>query len=113
MKMMTMFILALTMSFHVQASIVHLNSGESITLTPNSQTTVTCSKNTPCTLHITNLQTKLDYCRQPVNPDIEGCLDRLWPEFKKFYGSCTQDAFQTCLNFCKKDQNLDCLDICI
>ena len=112
MKSHLILTLSLFLSFNLNASVVHLNSGESITLIPNSQTTVTCSKNSPCTLHINNLQSKFDYCRQPVNPDIEGCLDLIWTDFKKFQGSCVQEAFQTCLNFCKKDQTLDCLTIC-
>lgn len=97
------------------AATVNLNIGDSITLSPNTSTTVTCGLNggSTCATPIKNLKAKFSYCKSPINSSVSDCIEEIWPTFKSDYRSCVDEAFEVCLNFCKSDSfGLPCLDLC-
>lgn len=107
--------IALTlMVTHSFAGVVNLGVGETITIQANTQTVVTCGiDGSKCSTPIKNLKSQLDYCKSSQQNSVEDCVNEYWPRFKRGYASCVDEAFQTCLNFCKSDPfGLDCLDLC-
>ena len=107
-------ILLATFSFSCYAANINLNVGDSITLLANTQTTVTCASGdgTNCKIPIGNLNTKFNLCTQQLN-SVEDCIAKLWPNFKKGYSGCIDEAFSSCTKFCKESAiNLDCLELC-
>lgn len=97
-----------------QASVVNLNVGDSITLQPNSLTTVTCAGNSEanCKLPIANLNAKFNVCTTQFN-SVEDCITKYWPEFNRTNRNCVEEAYSSCLNFCAKSPfSLDCLYLC-
>ncbi len=113
MKKLAVLLLTL-MSTASFAGVVNLGVGETITIQANTQTVVTCGVDgSKCTTPIKNLKSQLDYCKSTQTNSVEDCLVEYWPKFKRGYASCVDEAFQTCLNFCKSDPfGLDCLDLC-
>lgn len=98
----------------LHASIINLNVGDTITLQANTTSTVTCGGDgTLCKLPVKNLKSKFDYCKSNINNTVEECLEEIWPVFKRSNPQCTNEAFDTCLTFCKSSfVTLDCLNIC-
>ncbi len=99
---------------NLQAATINLNVGESITIQPNSTTTVNCGgENATCTLPVKNLRAKFEYCEADNNNTVAECLDQIWPRFKASFSHCTSQGFDACLTFCKSSfETLDCLSIC-
>ncbi|MDO9181770.1 MAG: hypothetical protein Q7U04_05150 [Bacteriovorax sp.] len=115
MKLLVLVCFFTSTSFlHVHAATVNLNVGDTITLQPNTTTTVSCGgENLDCKLPVKNLKTKLDYCKTNNDTTVEECLNQIWPNFRKNNSQCVNQAFETCLTFCKSSfQTLDCLNIC-
>ena len=112
--MKKILLLGIFFSTFVHASTINLNVGDSITLQANTTTTVTCGGgDSSCKLPVKNLKTKLDYCKSNLGSSVEGCLNDIWPPFKNSNAQCVNEAFDTCLTFCKSSfQTLDCLNIC-
>lgn len=108
---LTVTLLSSTVSF---ATVVNLNIGDSVTISANTPTTVTCGgAGTNCSTAIKNLSSKFEYCQNVGTSSIEECLVDIWPKFKKSNQSCIEEAYATCLSYCKEDQfGLDCLKLC-
>lgn len=101
-------------SLNAFAGVVNLSVGDSITILANTQTVVTCGVDgNKCVTPIKNFKSQIDFCKGSQNNSVEECLQEYWPKFKRNYTTCVDEAFQTCLNFCKSDPfGLDCLDLC-
>jgi hypothetical protein len=110
-SILTLALLSSTTAF---ASVVNLNMGDSITISANTPTTVTCGgAGTNCATPIKNLASKFEYCKSVGTNSIEECLIDIWPKFKKTNSSCIEEAYHQCLEFCKEDPfGLDCLKLC-
>jgi hypothetical protein len=114
------FLLALTFftSTLLNASTVHLNVGDSITLNADTVTTVTCNSNgndnSVCGLPVRNLKVKFDYCKSNLRNSTLDCLNQVWYTFKRTESQqCVGEGFETCMNFCRSSiTTLDCLNIC-
>jgi len=113
---MKTLITAFLFSFAVagQSATVNLNVGDVITLQPGSLTTVTCGGfESKCQVAIKNLQTRLAYCKKPVNTPVSYCIQEIWPTFKQQNPQCVDEAFQSCMSFCKQDTfEINCLELC-
>ena len=114
---MKKIIILLTLSFlstNAFSGTVNLNLGEMVTISANTSTTVTCGgTGANCTTSIRNLMSKFQYCQSSGVNRIEECLMDIWPKFKKASPSCIEDAYSTCLEFCKQDPfGLECLKLC-
>lgn len=114
---MKKIILLLTLTFlstNAFSGTVNLNIGEMVTISANTPTTVTCGgAGTNCTTALKNLDSKFDYCMSNGTNRVEECLVDIWPKFKKTNPSCVEDAYNTCLSFCKQDPfGLECLKLC-
>lgn len=102
-------------STNVFAGTVNLRVGEVINISANTPTTVTCGEGAGdnCSTAINNLSTKFDYCQNVGTMNIEECLEDLWPKFKRANPRCVEEAYNLCLNFCKRNPfSLDCLRLC-
>jgi hypothetical protein len=101
-------------SSNLFAGTVNLRVGEMINISANTPMTVICGgSESTCTTAVKNLSTKFDYCNSTGTLNIEECLQDLWPKFKRANAQCVEDAYNTCLNFCKRDPfGLDCLKLC-
>jgi hypothetical protein len=111
------FFIALTIYsviFSASAGTINLNIGDSITIYPNTTTTITCGGNgdNNCRQAISNLTLNFDQCTRQRN-SVEECLLTYWPQFTRSYKSCVDAAYPVCIQFCKTAPlNLDCLDLC-
>jgi len=102
----------LALGFAVAADL-HLNVGDSVTITPNVTTQVTCGPNgnNDCNAAVDTLRTRLNACEQ--NFSAVQCLDKYWPAFRTAHPTCIDNALNLCLTTCEQNlSSAQCADKC-
>jgi hypothetical protein len=97
----------------VNAATINLNTGDTIKVLANSETTVTCNgtSSVDCNAKVALWSKKLDLCLKTEQTDY--CLNLLWPQFKSNNPTCIDEGSQKCLDVCTvTEQTSFCLNKC-
>jgi len=94
---------------------LNLTDGESVTLSPNTYTTVTCSTDgqgfQQCQRKVELLTTRLNDCVSGAS--TSWCVEQIWPSFKANNPSCVDDGAAACLHICKQGASTSwCVERC-
>lgn len=104
------------MSFSFQASAIQidLNVGDSVKLTPYSETYVTCggsSSGANCSSAVAAFKARLEMCYN--NQSGSYCAGQYWPQFVQENPHCKNEGVSLCVEYCYKNQSGSyCANLC-
>ena len=110
---MKKFILvSLFVSFQLQAAIINLRVGETITLLANQNTTVTCGYDAVnCDNAVKRFKSRFNTCLSATS--TEECINTVWVDFKKSNPYCVAEGSDYCLDRCIESLDTTwCLNKC-
>lgn len=95
--------LAMGIATAADAATLSLNPGDTVTIQPNTATTVTCAAGpaTPdCSRAIATYQSRYSTCKRSYPAST--CFNNEWPAFKSRAPACVVDAFDACVQTCEE-----------